>query len=172
MRVKQDPDYLDRISKGFRHALTRKGLKLTEFHEAVTRSGWKVSYTTLNRWYRGERAPEGRDLERLAAALGEDGKPLLEIRPNRLVDQQLETLLVRATRLLMSGRSMVEAMETVTGGEVSEGGRASLAGRDEALREEVRRAASQLFDRLWDQLSEEQERVIARAVIQWAERYG
>lgn len=172
MRVKQDQHYRDGMSKAFRQALIRKGLNLTEFKEQVNGSGWKVSYATLNRWYRGERAPEGKDVERLVEALGDEGKPLLEVMPNHLVDRQLETLLVRATRLLMQGRSMVEAMETVTGGEVSEGGRAALAGRDAALREEVRRAASQLFDRLWDQLSEEQERVIARAVIQWAERYG
>ena len=172
VRVKQDPDYVERMRAAFRQALTRTGLNLTEFHEQVTKAGWKVSYTTLNRWYRGERAPEGRALEKLAAALGEHGKPLLEVMPSRIVDRQLETVLVRAVRLLMSGHSMVDAMEAVTGGEVSREGRASLSGRDDALRDEVRRAALTLFDRFFDQLTEEQERVIAQTVIQWAKRYG
>lgn len=77
MRVKQDAHYREGMSKAFRQALIRKGQNLTEFKEQVNASGWKVSYATLNRWYRGERAPEGKDVERLVEALGDEGRRLL-----------------------------------------------------------------------------------------------
>lgn len=164
-RVSKEPTHLERMAQALRRAITEAGISQKELARRAD-----IGYSTLAKYVAGSRAPEGEILERLVQALGKHGHLLTDVIPNHIVDRQLETVLVRAVRLLMQGQSMVDAMETITGGEVSKEGKASLSGRSDALRDEVRRAALQLFDQFYDALSEEQERVIARMVIQWTQR--